>query len=206
MSGKTQAPAPRAVIGACPARGHRRLSCPRNAAGAPPVVRPSKPEVHMRHSALFGVTAAALAVIALPAAAKPAPQFLHEAMQGDNSEIALGRMAENRAVRPQVREFGRMLQQDHSQARDQVLALAGRMGVRPTDEMAPAARQEQRKLRRLSGPAFDREFVRYMVGDHRKDIRDFQEQSRGRGPAAQLARDTLPTLRKHLDMAMRLQR
>ncbi|MDB5447139.1 MAG: putative outer membrane protein [Phenylobacterium sp.] len=162
----------------------------------------------MRHRLTPGLAAAAvvLAALAAPAAAKPAPQFLHEAMQGDNSEIALGRMAEARAARPEVRDFGRMLQQDHSQARDQVLALARRMGVRPTEAMAPEARMEERKLRRLSGPAFDREFVRYMVGDHRKDIHDFEEQSHGKGPVARLARDTLPTLHKHLDMAMRLQR
>jgi putative membrane protein len=99
-----------------------------------------------------------------------------------------------------------MLQQDHSQARDQAEAVARRMGVAGTREMAPEARAEERKLRRLSGPAFDREFVRYMVQDHRKDVHEFQEQSRGRGPDAQLARETLPTLRKHLAMAERLQR
>jgi putative membrane protein len=159
----------------------------------------------MRTLALVGLAATALAA-ALPAAAKPAPVFLHKALQGDNSEMALGRLAQQRAVRPGVRDFGRMLEQDHGQARDQVIALDRRLGVRPTDEMAPEARAEERKLRHLSGPAFDREFIAYMVQDHRKDIRDFREQSRGPGPAAQLARDTLPTLQKHLDTALRLQR
>jgi putative membrane protein len=155
---------------------------------------------------LLAITAAAALAAALPAVAKPAPEFLHKALEGDNSEIALGRLAETRAARPEVRDFGRTLAQDHSQARDQALGLARRLGVPPTDAMAPEARAEERKLRGLSGPRFDHEFVRYMVQDHRKDIHDFEQQSHAGGPTAELARQTLPTLHKHLEMAERLER
>jgi putative membrane protein len=161
----------------------------------------------MRYRPIVGLAAAAaLTCAAASALAKPAPQFLHEALKGDNSEIQLGRMAQSRAARPEVRDFGRTLEQDHGQARQQALEVARQLGVRPTEEMMPEARREQQKLRHLSGAQFDREFVRYMVEDHRKDIRDFEEQSHGDGPAAQLARQTLPTLHKHLEMAERLQR
>ncbi len=78
-------------------------------------------------------------------------------------------------------------------------------GVGDTAELAPEAKAEARKLERLSGPAFDREFARYMVTDHRKDIADFEKAARSRDRAtAALARETLPDLRKHLKTAQQL--
>ena len=71
--------------------------------------------------------------------------------------------------------------------------------------MAPEARDEAAKLARLSGRAFDAEFARYMIEDHRKDIADFETEARGGGPVTRaLATGTLPTLHKHLEIAERL--
>jgi putative membrane protein len=132
--------------------------------------------------------------------------FLSDALKGDNSEMALGQLAAERAASPGVRDFGRMLHDDHAHARDEVIRVGSRLGVRPTKEMTPEARQEMAKLRRLHGRAFDREFVRYMVDDHRKDIAEFRRQAGGRGPVADLARTTLPDLQRHLDTATQLSR
>ncbi len=41
-----------------------------------------------------------------------------------------------------------------------------------------------------------------MVEDHNKDIANYEKQaSSGNGKTAALAKDTLPTLRKHLELA-----
>jgi putative membrane protein len=63
--------------------------------------------------------------------------------------------------------------------------------------------REQERLRTMGGNGFDQEFVRYMIDDHRQDIADFRgEAHEMHGPASKLAREQLPTLRKHLDMAL----
>jgi putative membrane protein len=68
--------------------------------------------------------------------------------------------------------------------------------------MMPEARAEQRKLEHLRGRAFDREVRRYMIHDHREDIAKFEAQARnGDRRTARLAREQLPTLRKHLRIA-----
>lgn len=149
---------------------------------------------------------AALALLATPslASAKPAAGFLRTAIMGDRSEIALGALAARRGYSPATREFGRTLRADHLHARSQAIALARRDHVAVPNSMMPEARTESARLHRLHGRAFDREFARYMINDHRKDIRDFEEQARtGREGTAALARRTLPTLRKHLRMARR---
>lgn len=133
--------------------------------------------------------------------------FLKKALQGDNSEMRLGRLAEQQGHAPAVRAFGRTLARDHAAARQQALPVAKAHGVPATTEMAPEARTEYGKLRRMHGWAFDQEFARYMVKDHRKDIADFEKQAHhGDRSTRRLAQQTLPTLRKHLRLAEGLAR
>jgi putative membrane protein len=133
--------------------------------------------------------------------------FLQQALQGDNSEIMLGRMAADRARSPDVRDFAKSLVSDHSEARDDVLRVGRGMGIRPSRDIAPEAREERDRLSGMDGREFDREFVRYMVDDHRKDVAAFGDEAREHhGPVSDLARRQLPTLQKHLDMAEGLDR
>jgi putative membrane protein len=98
-----------------------------------------------------------------------------------------------------------MLHDDHSAAKQKALVVAQAHGLSDTDAMAPEAKMEQRKLKRLHGAAFDREFARYMVKDHKHDIADFEKEARtGDKATAELARDTLPDLKKHLETATAL--
>jgi len=160
----------------------------------------------------FFTAAAAAAVLALAAPAlaqprtTPAGAFLATAIKGDNSEIMLGQLAEQRGATARTRQFGQALVRDHTQARDQAMALARGMGMTvPMRPMAKALAERQR-LDGLSGRAFDREFARYMVKDHQQDIGKFGAEARSHNRAAQLARATIPTLRKHLQMARNIQR
>ncbi|MBW8815653.1 MAG: DUF4142 domain-containing protein [Caulobacterales bacterium] len=157
---------------------------------------------------IFTLGVAALCLAATSAAAQPKPprEFLKDALQGDNSEMRLGDLAAQRAASPAVRDFGRTLHDDHARAREEALRVAQRVGVPDTQAMAPEARQEARRLDRLRGRAFDREFIRYMIHDHRKDIADFRKASRRGGPVGDLASRTLPDLQRHLQMAQQLDR
>ena len=147
-----------------------------------------------------------LAIASPSAAANRGASFLKEAMQGDNSETTLGSIAANRGASAGVRDFGRMLSTDHSRGKAQAAALARQLHVPVNNEMAPEAIAERAKLARLHGRDFDREFARYMVDDHHKDIAKFtaEASSADRAPVVALAKQTLPVLRKHLATAERL--
>jgi putative membrane protein len=57
----------------------------------------------------------------------------------------------------------------------------------------------------LRGGSFDRQFVSHMVSDHQKDIAAYRAQAQaGVQPTASMARETLPTLEKHLTTATNL--
>jgi putative membrane protein len=133
-----------------------------------------------------------------------ARQFLREAVQGDNSEIMLGQMAAERGGDPKLKHYGQMLHDDHAMHREKVMKVAAGMRLPDDREPMPEAAKERDKLSRMHGREFDREFAKYMVKDHRKDIADYRKAAKLRGEPGKLARATLPTLQKHLSMAEKL--
>jgi putative membrane protein len=161
----------------------------------------------MNRSLLIASCVLFAALTPVAAQADSPREFLHHALEGDNSEIMLGRLAADRARNPRVRDYGQTLASDHAQARQEVVEVGRRFGLQPNREPAPEARDEREKLTGMRGREFDYEFVRYMIDDHRKDISDFRSEAReNHGAVSDLARSQLPTLRKHLELAMSLDR
>lgn len=133
--------------------------------------------------------------------------FIKKALEGDNAEIALGHLAQAQGHDAAVKKFGRTLASDHTLARKEALVVAKAHGVAATRVASAEGRAEYNKLKRMHGWAFDREFARYMVKDHRQDIADFQRQAtHGDKSTRRFAQKSLPTLRKHLRMAEGLAR
>lgn len=149
--------------------------------------------------------AAGTAALAGSAAAAPAKTFLKSAIEGDNGEIATGRMAQQKGASQGVKDFGRMLETDHAKAKADAAVLAKAQGVPVTDVIKPEAKMMAAKLAKLSGPAFDKAFVNGMIEDHKKDIAAFEKQAKtGDKATAALATATLPALKKHLQTAQGL--
>jgi putative membrane protein len=163
-----------------------------------------------KHHLATCITAAAfISGLTLSSAfADSARSFLEDAIRGNNSEIKLGQLAQQKAASESVRSFGRTLQTDHSKGNEQAIALAKQMQITPPTDATTEADKEYDKLSKMSGAQFDSEFTSYMVQDHRKDIAEYQEQAKDKSDlkVAQLATETLPTLQHHLELAQSLQK
>jgi putative membrane protein len=149
----------------------------------------------------------ALTLLAGGASAKDTPgqQFIVKAVQGNLAEVALGRLAQEKAGRDDVRSFGRTLEQDHSTTNQQATAAAASISVTVPSEPSKKQKADYDQLAKLSGSAFDREFVKHLMVDHKKDIGDYQKEARrSDGQASDYAKATLPTLQKHLETAQSL--
>lgn len=161
----------------------------------------------MRRHLLFStsIMTALLAMNASAYAAKSPQDFIKDAIQGDNSEIMLGQLAQQKGGDQKTKDFGQTLVTDHTTAKQQAESVATSLGVTPPDQPTQEANDERSKLGTLSGADFDREFANYMVTDHQKDIQEFQDEAgSSKGPASDLAKQQLPVLKKHLSMAQSL--
>jgi putative membrane protein len=156
----------------------------------------------------LAVGAALLATTSMASAAnKGDQQFLEKAIQGNLTEIQMGRLAEQKGQSEDVKSFGQMLVTDHSQANDQAKQVASQMGI--TAPAEPSAKQQEmyKKMSKLSGVGFDRAFAKEMIADHKKDISEYKRESQKQNdPAAQYAKQSLPVLQKHLNAAEKLGR
>jgi len=121
--------------------------------------------------------------------------------------VAAARTALARAASQPVRAYAQMLLDQHTRANADLLALVSSKGHRIGTEMPAQLQQKISTLSRLSGDAFDREFVRMTgVQDHMATIAAF-EQSRGAVADNDLRAfidRTLPGLRTHLQQAQDL--
>jgi len=133
--------------------------------------------------------------------------FVTEAMKGDNSEVALGNLAQQKGSSAGVKDLGKMLVTDHGAHKQVVADLAQKANVPVTNDLNDEAKAEQKKLEGLSGAAFDKEFVRATVEDHQKDIAKYEQEAKsGDAQTAAMAKTTLPTLKKHLQTAQALEK
>ena len=177
-----------------------------------------------------------------------ASAFLKKAMEGNEAQIELGRLAQTKAQDQRVKDFANMMVTDHTQMLNRLHDAMGtsttsthhhnkQTGTSSTGSMQMSKEdlQTKNRLSKLSGAAFDIEYMNAMVQDHRKDIREFEMEA-GVAPgsttssmsdtttesqtasrekpgmntnensAKAIAREMLPMLKKHLEEAEMIQR
>ncbi len=166
--------------------------------------------MRFRTLALLAALAAIVYLVpAAPAAAQSGADnaFVVQAADGGLTEVQLGRLATQRAGDPAVRDFGQRMVTDHGNANAQLMRLAQQEGIALPTDMSPQHRALYDRLAQLSGPDFDRSYMRSMVDDHTKDVADFQrEAQQGRDPAVRgWAAQTLPVLQEHLRLAQTIE-
>ena len=146
-----------------------------------------------------------VADLANSSAAQVDSAFVTDAIKGDNGEVAIGKLAAAKASKQAAKDFGQMLVADHGSHKQKLVALASKAGIPATEDPSDEAKTNLEKLEALQGAEFDKEFKRMMVADHQKDIAKYEKQAAsGDAETSALAKETLPTLRKHLETAQGL--
>lgn len=132
-------------------------------------------------------------------------RFTQQAMSSSATEIALARIAITRAQSEDVRMFARQMLDDHRRIAIAIDDFALQRGYMvdwtvSTEHQATIARLES-----IDQGAFDSAYMDEMVRAHEKAVALMRAQSGGTTETAMLARDTLPTVERHLEMARTLQ-
>ena len=129
--------------------------------------------------------------------------FMTKAAIGGMEEVELGRMAAQKAASNDVKQFGQRMVDDHSKAGNELKSLAAQKNVTLPTALDQQHQADVDKLSKLSGAAFDREYMGMMVKDHVEDMADFEREAANGADldVKQWAGRTVPTLRQHLQMA-----
>ena len=133
--------------------------------------------------------------------------FVKNAGQGGQAEVALAKIAQEKASNAKVKAYAQMLQTDHEKANTELMSLAEQKSVTVPSGMSAKQNSTKSQLEKLSGAAFDRAYINDMVMDHRTDIADFEKAASRSDPDVKaFAAKTLPTLREHLKQAEEIQK
>jgi len=126
--------------------------------------------------------------------------FIMNAFQDSTAEIELSRIALQKASDSDVKKFAQRMIDDHTQANNEMQALAQTKGISLPAELAPDRRTAQENMAALSGTEFDRAYMMLNVSVHEQDV----AQSRAQADAGTdadvktFAANTLPALQVHL--------
>lgn len=155
-------------------------------------------------------TAAAVAFIPVTGAhsaeqgAKPSTQaFLKNAAEMCHAEMTLGQLAADRGTNKRVRQFGAEMKESHKRIKEGVQLLASRHDVKLPSEPSDEHKQKIKELSSLSGHAFDREYIQYILWDQQKEVNEFEEgmQTLEDPDVLRWTHLTLPRLRANVEEA-----
>lgn len=134
-------------------------------------------------------------------------KFMTEAAGDGLYEVAVGKLAADKASDPAVKKFGQTMVADHTKANDELKQLASTKGVTLPTALPSDKKAELDRLSKASGANFDQQFVRTVgLKDHAADIRKFETAAKeSQDPQVKaFAEKTLPTLRQHHSQAQKL--
>jgi putative membrane protein len=135
-------------------------------------------------------------------------KFVKDAVLGGITEIELGKLAAQKASSDPVKQFGQKLVDDHSKANDQLKQIASQQSLKIPDSLDSKHQSRIDKLAKLSGPEFDKAFIKAAVKDHQQDVSEFQQEASGGSDpnVKNFATKTLPTIQEHLSAAKDLEK
>lgn len=168
----------------------------------------------IRHMIFSVLTVALLSsmtdtVVATTAIQSETQSVLEKAADEMQVEMSLGHLAAQRASNQQVQEFGQHMAEDHKKVSQQIQLLALQQGVTLSSDYGEHRNNLDKKLEelsKLSGHAFDREYMDYSIRDHEIAIEQFRQRVgsvRNQG-IKQWILLVLPILESHREQAHRV--
>jgi putative membrane protein len=141
---------------------------------------------------------------AVEAGSSPAT-FVKTAALDGMMEVESGKLAAGKSTNSDVKRFAQKMVQDHTQANQQLVALARSKGLPVPTKLDAKHEAMVKELSAKSGTAFDSAYAAHMAKAHTKAVALFEAASQSSDPElAAFARQTLPTLQEHEQLANNL--
>lgn len=123
------------------------------------------------------------------------------------AEVEMGKLAQSKSQNPEVKTFAQQMIDDHGKALQEVQTVAQSKGVSLPTELDAKHKAMAAKLEKLSGDAFDREYMKVGgLASHKEAHSLLQKnQKAAKDPEVKgLATKMLPTVEQHLKAAQQM--
>jgi len=127
--------------------------------------------------------------------------FMDTAAVGGMMEVDLGKLALEKSSNAQVRKFAALMVADHTKANTDLKAIAVKLEHLLPSTYPSDVKAHMEEMGKLTGKEFDIHYMDMMVKDHVKTLDLFRSASSLRHEIRDFAKNTLPVLEKHHQMA-----
>jgi putative membrane protein len=133
--------------------------------------------------------------------------FAERAAIANMAEIRFGELAKTHAQSADVKQFGEMMARDHENALTDLRQAASAEHIQIPRDLDDEYSDLYQRLSGLSGPEFDREYMKAMVDGHEdvEDMLDRRGHIRRNDRVGEWAATTLPHVQEHLSRAKQIQ-
>jgi len=130
-----------------------------------------------------------------------------EVANGVMMEVKMGKMVEQKATRQSIKDFGAKMVADHSKDVAMLKSIAAKKNITLPDSVGGKQEKKYEELSKESGEKFDKDYVDFMVGDHKEDVKTAEDGIKDlKDPELHsFAVKSLPVLKEHLSMITKIQ-
>lgn len=134
-------------------------------------------------------------------------EFARKAAIGGMAEVESGRLALSKTTNAQIKDFARMMVDDHTKANEELKTIAKMKNINLPEALDDEHKKKMDELNRKTGNDFDKAYVSAMVDDHKKTLKLMQDEAEdGRDTDLKaFAVKTAPIVQAHLDMINKIQ-
>jgi putative membrane protein len=105
--------------------------------------------------------------------------FISKGLEGDQAEMQMGQLAEQKSQSNDVKQLAQKLVNDHTQMDEKWFKpLAQQMDVSLPKGPSKKDKKMAEKMEALSGNDFDSHWLTMMHKDHQKDLKEFQDEAK----------------------------
>ena len=155
-----------------------------------------------------GLIVATLAAIALAGCGPTTADFVQKAAMSDMYEVEAGKIATQKGVSDEVKQFGQQMVDAHTKTTQELTSIVQQKNIKV--ELPTKLDTKHQKLiddlNSASAQDFDKTYAKQQVDGHQAAVKLFKRYA-ARGDDADLkafAEKTLPTIEHHLDAAKKL--
>ena len=129
--------------------------------------------------------------------------FANKAAAGGIAAVEMGKLAQQISKTAEVKKLAERIVAERGKANEELKALSAAKGNPLPVSPSRVAMIEMEKVVKLTGAKFDQEYLEDVVEDHKKDVKEFEKQSKaGKDPdLTKWAAEKLPMVKEHLRLA-----
>ncbi len=127
--------------------------------------------------------------------------FAQQAAVDDMAQIAMARIAMERAASTDVRAFAQRVMTDCQARQRELEAVAAKNGIALPDKLEPLDQAKVDRLTAYKGEDFDIAYMDLMITEHQQNFLAFEDAAKAGGALSTFGQTFLPTVRSDLELA-----